>query len=308
MTDVRASGLRVVVLAGVMLVSGVAGCAQARPATPAEPTRHVSTTLSDTALDLAVRAGTYKADQRLLYRAEKELTRQCMAAHGWNYPVPAAQPGELDDDMWRPDLDVRRRIGYGFAVTGPASGGSYPSDLPEASREEYRRTLTGDPEQRATLRLFSGPKFTFGTTGCIAESRVRLYGDVVDAARAAYVPQEVYNAVYERVVNDDATRTAVRQWAGCMAGRGFSYSSPTAARAAIGAAHDDPAPGAQPQRLEREVAITDGECVLAVGLPDVVDRVGRQYVQALAPRLRKDLNLATRLRTDALERAHNLMR
>lgn len=309
MTDMRATGLRVAVLAGMMLVLGVAGCAQARPATPAaEPTARVSTTLSDTALDLAVRAGTYKADQRLLSRAEKELTRQCMAAHGWDYPVSTTEFGELDDDMWRPDLNVRRRIGYGFTITGPSDGGSYPSDLPEASRDEYQRSLSGDPEQRATLRLFSGPKFTFGTTGCIAESRIGLYGDVIDAARVAYIPQEVYNAVHEQVVNDEATRTAVGQWAGCMAGRGFPYSSPATARAAIGETYDGPAPVGQKRRLEIEVAVADGECVFAVGLPDVVNQIGRRCVQGLAPELRQDLNLATQLRTDALERAHNLMR
>jgi hypothetical protein len=230
-----------------------------------------------------------------------------MAAHGWDYPVHSTEFGALDDDMWRPDLDVRRRIGYGFTVTGPSDGGSYPPGLPEASRDEYQRALSGDPEQQATLRLFSGPKFTFGTTGCIAESRIGLYGDVIDAARVAYVPQEVYNAVYEQVVNDDATRTAVREWAGCMAGRGFPYSSPASARAAVGAADDGPAPVGQKRRLEIEVAVADGECVFAVGLPDVVDRIGRRCVQGLAPELRQDLNLATQLRTEALERAHNLM-
>lgn len=290
----RATGLRVAVLAGV-LVLGVVGCARAQPATP---TRHVSATLSGPALDLAVRAGTYRADQRLLSWAEKELTRRCMAAQGWDYPVPATTLGELDDDMWRPDLDVRRQIGYGFAVTGPSDGGSYPAGLPEASRDEYLLALTGDPEQQATLRLFSGPRFTFGTTGCIAESRERLYGDVTDAARAAYVPQEVYNAVYERVVDAGATRAAVGRWANCMADRGFPYSSPASARAAVA--------DGQPRKSEKEVAVADGECVFAVGLPDVIDRIGRSCVQALPAELRRDLNLATQLRADALERAHKL--
>jgi hypothetical protein len=155
--------------------------------------------------------------------------------------------------------------------------------------------------------LYSGPKFTFDTTGCIAESRIGLYGDVIDAARVAYVPQEVYNAIYEQVVNDEATRTAVREWAGCMAGYGFPYNSPATARAAIGEAYDGPAPVGHKRRLEMEVAVADGECVFAVGLPDVVDQIGRRCVQGLAPELRQDLNLATRLRTDALERAHDLM-
>lgn len=170
-----------------------------------------------------------------------------------------------------------------------------------------RRALSGDPGRRATLRLFSGPKFTFGTTGCIAESRIRLYGDVMDAARAAYVPQEVYNAVYEQIAADEATQEAVGRWAGCMAGRGFPYDSPTKARAAMGRAYEEPGPVERKRRLERDVAVADGECVAAAGLPDVVDRVGRRCVRALPAELRRDLTIATRLRSDALERAHDLM-
>jgi hypothetical protein len=313
MTDARSTDrLRGAGTAIVVSAAVVAGCAQTQPVTAPPPTttltQQVSTTLTDEALDLAVRAGSYRTDQRLLFQAEKELTQRCMASRGWQYLAGPSGPAELEDDMWRPDLDLRRRLGYGFAATGPADGGGLPTYLPPASRDAYRQALTGAETQRATLHLFTGPTFTFGTTGCIAQSRVRLYGDVIDAARATYVPQEVYNAIYRQVTDDDATQAAVDRWARCMTHRDHMYRSPAEARAAVSRTYDSTGPSAASRQFEIQVAVADGECALAAGLPEVVDQVGRGHVRELAPQLRQDLNLATELRANALLQARDVLR
>jgi hypothetical protein len=304
-----------VVVAVAVLMSGLAGCAQARPADPdprpADPaprsavTPSAGTVLSDTALDLAVRAEPYRDDQRLLVRAERESTRRCMAARGFDHPAQVANPSG-GDDPWRPDMDARRSRGYGFTDPGPSAEGQYPPDLPASRRAAYARALSGDPGQRATLQLSSGPRFTFATTGCIAEGRIALFGDVVDAARVAYVPQEAYNALHGRIAEDAAMDEAMKRWAACMKDRGHPYPSMSAARADAGRG-PDAAGHASARQFEIQRAVADGGCALAAGVPEVVDRVGRRYAAGLAAEQRRDLNLAAELRATGLRRARDLV-
>lgn len=284
-------------MALAVLMSGLAGCGETRPA---------GTGLTEAGLDLAVRSGPYRDDQRLLMGAEHELTRRCMLAHRFDYPTSTGAPAG-EDDSWRPDLDTRRGSGYGLTDSGRSTPARYPSDLPAARRSAYLWALSGDPTRRATLRLSSGPRFTFATTGCIAESRAALFGDIVTAARVAYVPQEAYNALYKRVEGDADTRAALGAWATCMGKRGYRYASMSAARADVSRAIRAVGPGDATRRFEIRVAVADGECAIAAGLPTVVDRVGRRYAVELSAKQRRDLNLAAASRVDGLRRARGIV-
>ena len=287
----------------VLLVTGVAGCTQAQPASPNG--RPVGTVLTNAAVDVAVRAGSYRDDQRVLQRAEYELTRRCMAGRGFDYPTwDGGTVG--DDDSWQPDLQDRRSRGYGFAERGPSPDNQYPPGLPAAERDSYVHALAGDPRRDAVLRLSSGPKFTFGTTGCIAESRIGLYGDVVDAARVFYVPQEARNALNGPIADSPAMRGAMTLWASCMRDRGYPYDSMAAARADARHSHDSAGSADSARRAEIRVAVADGECALAADIPAVVDRVGRRHAAQLTAQQRADLNLAAELRAEALEHARSI--
>ncbi|MEV7995846.1 hypothetical protein AB0O67_29315 [Streptomyces sp. NPDC086077] len=298
-------GRRIAVGAAVaLLIAGVAGCAQAQSASPDGGS--AGTVLSEAALDLAVRAGPYRDDQQVLRQAEYKLTRRCMAARGFDYP--ASGSGTIGiDDSWHPDLETRRSRGYGFADPGPSPGDQYPPGLPAAERNSYVRALTGDPERRAVLRLSSGPEFTFGTTGCIAESRIGLYGDVVDAARVSYVPQEAHNALNHPIVSSSAMREAMALWTSCMRDREYPYESMEEARADALRSHDSAGTTDAARRAEIRIAVADGECALVAGLPKVVDRVGRRHAARLSAEQRADLSLATQLRAEALQRARRIV-
>ncbi|MGW1887764.1 hypothetical protein [Streptomyces sp. NPDC001970] len=300
----RLMGRRTAVGAAVaLLVAGVAGCAQAQSASP--DGRSAKTVLSSAALDLAARAGPYRDDQRVLQQAEYELTRRCMAARGFDYPT--SDGGSIgNDDSWQPDLETRRSRGYGFADPAPSPGDQYPPGLPAAERDSYVRALTGDPERRAVLRLSSGPEFTFGATGCIAESRIVLYGDVIDAARVSYVPQEAHNALNVPIADSSAMREAMALWTSCMRDRGYPYDSMEAARAAARQSHDTAGSADAARRAEIRIAVADGECALVAGMPGVVDQVGRRHAARLTAEQRADLNLATELRAKALEKARSI--
>jgi hypothetical protein len=292
-----------------ILVAGLAGCTSAptpRPAQPAgTPVREPdsATTLDTVALNLAVRAGPYREEQVLLSRTERALTRDCMAARGYPYPATGTGTGAVLDDSWRPDLDGRRSHGYGFARSGPSAAAQYPPGLTRSQRAGYRRALSGDPNRRATLRLSSGPRFTFAADGCIAEGRIGLYGDVVDAARVDYVPQEAYNALLPHIAGDPDLREAAGEWSRCMRGRGHPYASASAARAAASSAHRSGQPAGQARQFEIRVAVADGECALAAGFPRLVHQLGRRHAGKLTTEQRRDLNTAAGLRAAALQRA-----
>ncbi|WP_159014307.1 hypothetical protein [Streptomyces sp. NRRL WC-3725] len=287
-----------------VLAFGSAGCVRAQSAE--RPDRAAVPALSQAAVDLALRTSPYREDQRTLRRAEDELTRRCMAGHGFGHPAASGTTAR-DDDPWHPDPEVRRTLGYGFSDTGPSPDDQYPPGLPAAKRGSYARALTGDPGQRATLRLSSGPKFTFATTGCIAQSRIRLFGDVMAAASVSYVPQEAYNAVHGRIADDATMRRALGNWATCMKKRGLPFASMEDARAAAARrSHGVPsAQGAAP-REEVRIAEADAECAVAVDLPGVVDRVGPRYLHELSVEQRRDLNAAAQFRLEALQRARGL--
>ena len=301
--------LRLVGIVVATLTVLLAGCASTQPASPAvrEPGSAATgpaPTLTARALDLAVRAEPYQEEQLLLSRAERVLTRGCMIKEGYPYPVTGTDA--VLDDPWRPDLDGRRRHGYGFAQPSPSTASQYPPGLTKSQRAAYARALSGDSGSRATLRLSSGPRFTFATTGCIAESRVRLYGDAIDAARVDYVPQETYNALLPHVTNDPDMHKATRKWSQCMHGRGHPYASTSAARAAASSAHNTGRPAGDARQFEIQVAVADGECALAVGFPQLMDELGRRHADNLTADQRRDLNTAADLRAAGLRRARSI--
>ncbi|WBB77275.1 hypothetical protein O7606_13295 [Micromonospora sp. WMMD882] len=314
----RPSGRHVAVgVAAALLVTALAGCVHARPAGPAGPppgsrgdtsAPGAATPLSGAALDLAVRAGPYWDDERLLQRAERELTRRCMAARGFGQPTPGEGGGTAgDDDPWQPNLAVRRQWGYGLGVSPPAPDGDYPPGLPPARRDDYVRALTGDPGRRAVLRLAGGLEFTIGVTGCVAESRTELYGDILDAARVFYVPQEIHNTLRRQIAESAAVRVTETSWKNCMNGRGYAYESMLEARADAHRKRASVVDVHVARQAEIRIAVADGECALAAGLPDAVDREGRRHATALPAGQRADLDRAAHLRSAATRRARGVV-
>ncbi|MCW6004028.1 hypothetical protein K1W54_05440 [Micromonospora sp. CPCC 205371] len=261
--------------------------------------------LGEAALALAVRAGEFREEQRLLLRAEHELTRRCMAGQRFAYPPPPAGSAGTDDP-WHPDLDLRGAQGSGLGAAGPSPASPSPAGMRAAQRPAYRRALSGDDSRRVTLRLSSGPEFTFASTGCIAEGRRGLYGDVMRAARAAYVPQEAYNALYPALAAHPAVRAAEGRWAACMRRRGQPFASMQAARSAVARGYRTSAAGVA-RRTEVVVAVADGECALEARLPETVAGVAAGVAVSLTAEQRHDLTQAAAIRSAALGRARALV-
>lgn len=298
------SGTSIIATPVAVLIIALSGCAAPQPDNPAPSGSADDAVLTPAAADLVVRAEPFRVDQWRLLRAELELTRRCLKARGLDYPTPSGGVN-TDDDEWRPNLDVRRVHGYGLsaAVSDPAQ----PAADPATAQPGYEQALFGEPGRTATLSLRSGPRFTFPTTGCIAQSRSELYGDVMDAARVSYWPQEAYNAVRPHIETDPAMRAAIERWAQCMRDHGHPFSTMTQARDAVAERYKASGASTDNRRFEVGVAVDDAGCARDAGIPSVVDQVGRRWADRLPPEQRRDLNRATRLRTAALARATRLI-
>jgi hypothetical protein len=163
----------------------LAGCAQARPASPAIPTQ-----LTAAALSLISHSGSYGADEILLHTADETLISRCMSAHGAPYysqQYDTRHASSLIDDEEHPDMAWRRQAGYsiGTARSGPAASRNdgYLAELPPARRRQWERTLKGSATALWTFTAPSGHRFTTSVDGCIADSNRRLYGSMLSASK-----------------------------------------------------------------------------------------------------------------------------
>ncbi|MEJ2854197.1 MULTISPECIES: hypothetical protein [unclassified Saccharothrix] len=286
------SRVTVSLLAAVVVL---AGCASARPAGGA-----AAVVLDRAALDLVAGTGTVAADDRLLRSAEDELIRRCMTAAGWpEQPEPPAGPSvDSHDDERHPDREKRSVIGYGFH---DAYRGASPVPEPEPPAKQL--ALLGTHAARSHIDLPSGRRFDFSTDGCLAEARAALYGTPERAARSFYTVQDAALALAPRIPADPDYRRGLDAWSTCMAERGHHHPTPTAARTAMSDRYR--AEGVSPALREQEVAlaVADADCALTAGLPQLGETVVERLVAGLPEADRAVLAEASRIRTEAVRRA-----
>jgi hypothetical protein len=316
LVTMRSDSVRAAVAVVAVSILGTAGCLDGRPAAPAgppaaatPPASLATTNLEKSALDMILRVGSYRENYQTLVRAENELTRRCMNIRGFEY-MPHTEPGSSqdgDDSEWRPDLQIRRQIGYGLRPTPPSPQPAAPSP-PPSRQAAYSRALLGDPNKHVTLDLPSGQQFTLLATGCIAESRVELFGSVIEAGRIFYLPQDAYVTMHRGIVDDPELRRVTTRWAACMSERGHRFASPGAARSSVAAAYRTAGDSRAMRQLERRIALADGECAFIVRLPDTFDRVGRRLAEQLLPdHQKRDLLTVAERQAAAATKANKLI-
>jgi hypothetical protein len=269
----------------------------------------VAATLDGRAAALVTRTGTYYSDEHALDAAESRLTHVCMATRGFDHPASAVSGPPSKDEEWRPDLAERQRIGYGLGVAGsdqsPESTDLYVQSLSQAEQEGYARALFGEPSDRSLIDLRNGKRLSFPTRGCLAGSRAQIYGDVVQAARAFFVPQDYVLALDGQVRQDADYRNVSLRWGVCMNRLGHSYPSPAEARKALAQEYRT-ADHTTWRRHEIEVAVADARCAREVHLPAVVESLLLRYARRLPAAEVEELNSIAALRAVAAERARLL--
>jgi hypothetical protein len=287
--------IRSLVAGAVVLL--LAGCAQARPA-GGRPPRVTAAALAA----LVARTGGYYTDQVALDTAEAARTDACMARHGFRYPTSG--PATITrDEEWRPDLAERRTHGYGLAPTAAEPAGAadaYLRGLPTADQRRFDRAMSGTA--RGEIGLWDGERFTYGADGCLAGARAAIYGSAAAATAVFYLPQVVFNDLYQVARRDRGYTGALARWQGCMARSGHRYASPGAARQAFVAEYGrSPDPAAVRPR-EIAVAVADAGCATEAGLPDTVVRLVTRGLAGLPAAARDQLATAAACRAAAVRR------
>lgn len=163
------------------------------------------------------------AGGRRLSRAKDVLVSACMRDRGWTWTPPDPwRVRALDDETWVPDMELRRRFGYGSRLPdGPPEGD-------EVTSRGYVEAL-GGPSPDLRLEV-AGQFVSVSAAGCLTSSGAALFGSPRAAAEAEYAPQLAAMFVLPRVEADPTMADLVRDWARCMRARGRLLASPEEAR------------------------------------------------------------------------------
>jgi hypothetical protein len=242
--------------------------------------------LSRAALDLLTTSGGYPAREYQLTVAEARLTQRCMTAHGLVYRLYEPTRPVGSDEEQVVDLPSRRAVGYGIDTPG---GGEPPRD-PGSDSPHYQEVLFGDAEHRQEMRLPNGATHSFVGNGCIAQARLRLYGDLGLWSRIVTIPPITDNDLRDQVSDAPELARAMTRWATCMAEAGYPYPTPEAASTAVSEAYQKE--GHTPAMRDREIAtaVADGECALRAHVPATELSLRRAAAKSLPAAARRELN------------------
>ncbi|MFD5749888.1 hypothetical protein [Streptomyces sp. NPDC127033] len=171
------------------------------------------------------------AEQRALRDSEEALVRACMRDRGYEYRIgpardarraAAVNPYTLLSPRWS------RSDGYG--LTGEVLRGP-PNDpnadmlaaLPDPEREEWEEALLGRREDHVEISLPSGRRIGYSPHACVQVARDEVYG--TGWAELRYVVEDLSNEAVRRTLASSGFHAAEAEWAGCMAGLGYSYTT-----------------------------------------------------------------------------------
>jgi hypothetical protein len=278
---------RAVACAVTLLVA--AGCAEPAgpPAPAAAPAAAAAAERGRPARELTPR------EDRQLFVAEETLVSRCMAGKGLTYAVSVppgnSPPKTAPPEPWYglDDVASARARGYGLGQRRPPSSPATaaPDNDPNARllarmsparQQAYTEALYGDPAQRITEPLGGGATLFLSVTGCVADARRQLYGDVRAFLHAEFLVVNIRRAADRVVRADPGYQQALGRWRACMRRSGHAYDEPAAARAAMADRRD--------RAMERAVAVADATCARQARL---VATAKRGYQDALTAQTRK---------------------
>jgi hypothetical protein len=263
-------------------------------------------------------------DRALLYLTEEKLVARCMGNKGFRYsatPIPTSELREASTPRWYGNDDevVARQQGYGVSsgrratALGVADRAQDPNArlvqrLPPADQQRYTEALFGRVQDYQQVALPNGKRMSVSVSGCVADARRQLYGDVREYLRLTHVVTNLGAEVYRLVVADSRYLHALDAWRGCMRQRGYGYDSPGAAVEAIGAlAGASAASRAAARGTEVRVAVADARCAARSRLVAVANELDRKYDARVAHEQAGAILALQRLRAAALERAKALI-
>ncbi|WP_416982095.1 hypothetical protein [Streptomyces sp. T028] len=174
----------------------------------------------------------FSADERTALRGSEEaLIQACMRERGHEYRsdpardarrAAAINPYTLLAPQWS------KSDGYG--LTGEVLEGP-PNDpnedmldaLPDAEREEWQGALLGRLEDHVEISLPSGRRISYSPNSCVQAARDEVYGEGWSELR--YVVEDLSNDAVRRTLAAPGFHDVEGDWARCMGGLGYSYTT-----------------------------------------------------------------------------------
>lgn len=155
--------------------------------------------------------------------------RDCMKAEGFDYvPIdPLAQRAALVGSSRLSDEDFLRQFGYGISTLwgrgNPQSDPNQPlrASLGPADRRAYDRALFGENVGTTFASAVENGDFA-KLGGCTRKATEAVFG----GAQVLTQVQGKFDALDERILEDQRMVKANEKWAGCMAEAGYRYEEP----------------------------------------------------------------------------------
>ncbi|MEV6965217.1 hypothetical protein AB0M47_08875 [Hamadaea sp. NPDC051192] len=240
----------------------------------------------------------------LLYAANEELIRRCMAAQGYPYQVAAAPPATtsqlfpyvLDDVAWA------RAHAYFAGGTSAEPANPVLAAMPDSRRAAYAQALNGGPGGTdVQVTLPGGDVLGHSTNGCEATAEGQLYGDFPAWFTATNAAQFLISRRQRQVVADPAYTAGVHTWVDCMSAAGLQVASPaeTARQYASGT---DPTPD------QVRAAVAEATCAQQTGLAALARQLDAAYRARMSTPDLRQLDEYRRLAQDAIPRAQAVLK
>ncbi|MBB5869975.1 hypothetical protein F4553_003354 [Allocatelliglobosispora scoriae] len=257
-------------------------------------------------------------ESELIDWAELLLAGECMAAHGHEFTVDWVNDPSARIPMVVPygssDIAAAQRDGYGWGPARRAGGkGSYADanqaytkTLTKPQEQRYTQDFFGDRQTVVTVKRADGAEVSTSSTGCLADARRTLFGDL-----ARWVPLDVRfsgidGEVIPLVLAEPEVKASLAEWRACMGRAGHSVENPTdardKARALYSAMEFEPAWAA-----ERAMATADATCVVQSRLRTIGDRLQARHLKGLLRDSAGEIESYRTLRTGAVQRARSMV-
>ncbi len=252
----------------------------------------------------------------------EEAIAACMKAKGFEYtPVPMGDSYSSEswsEEDWDPVADAKEH-GYSITPAGKdalamqyslgdeapeetAAEEEVPSDVADDPNDAYYSTLSAS-DQTAYDEALYGPmvddtaevdtiqEYDWTTNGCSGVAAHEVYDTQTDEQDTS-VLEDFYAYAADKTDDDSRVVEANAAWVSCMAGKGYDFADPDAARASIQQRFDD-LMGIDPTsevRVEPDLdgvsdevfaalhddematSLADAECIVSAGVRDAFDR------------------------------------
>lgn len=228
--------------------------------------------------DLVTNSDRYWVVEAWRERTQNALLEHCVASagiHGFStsVTVPDSRAHSLVD------IAYRKKWGYNIWNIEQANARSIPQD------GRLSEVLLGDGRPQAEVRLPHDYIIGVPTSGCYADARVDMGGDVIRWALVEYLPNDLNEEASSAVAAMDAFRAAARSWSRCMRGKGYETGSPAQMEEAFRKSYPHVpksiATDADFRTAEIRGAVADAECQMGSGFSRSKARLMAKYAEQL---------------------------